>query len=412
MKIYKEILQVLDNLNAQITSQTVVTETSLGAQVQNMSLQQEKIDLIRRIIIDILTFQDELLHVAVYEWMMAKQMDTDVVKITQPSLEKYLIRASQQTQENVTALDLLWKYYQSNNNPASAAKILHNLASKTGTMLTLKERLSYLARAVMCMRSDKVGYAPHLGVFLKDLEDKLDMAQVQEQVLNAIINIKTTQPNAEQAITALNSGLYDLTQLYEEFCDPFNLWECKLAIIDCAGYSDNALIENIWHHIIEDELRKSTGPADDRMADILNKITLLIGRYKNSSNCVPLDYIIERLEIISVKLRACAKLVPDAVSLEVPMEMVVQIYNDLICSSTTDQFWSMGENEFHLADAFTELVNKFLANSNSYDHHLRIKIKATCEDVVAKLLTTLYSKPNAGQLINMLKNVQARLARC
>lgn len=64
--------------------------------------------------------------------MMAKQMDTDVIKITQPSLEKYLIRASQQTQENVTALDLLWKYYQSNNNPASAAKILHNLASKTG----------------------------------------------------------------------------------------------------------------------------------------------------------------------------------------------------------------------------------------------------------------------------------------
>lgn len=46
MKIYKEILQVLDNLNAQITSQTVVTETSLGAQVQNMSLQQEKIDLV------------------------------------------------------------------------------------------------------------------------------------------------------------------------------------------------------------------------------------------------------------------------------------------------------------------------------------------------------------------------------
>lgn len=80
-------------------------------------------------------------------------------------------------------------------------------------MLTLKERLSYLARAVMCMRSDKVGYAPHLGVFLKDLEDKLDMAQVQEQVLNAVINIKTTQPNAEQAITTLNSGLYDLTQV-------------------------------------------------------------------------------------------------------------------------------------------------------------------------------------------------------
>jgi hypothetical protein len=32
------------------------------------------------------------------------------------------------------------------------------------------------------MRSDQVGYAPHLGVFLRELEDKIDVARIQQQV--------------------------------------------------------------------------------------------------------------------------------------------------------------------------------------------------------------------------------------
>ena len=49
--------------------------------------------------------------------------------------------------------------------------------------VSLKERVSYLARAVMCMRSDKVGAAPHLGVFLRELEDLMEVVRVQQQVI-------------------------------------------------------------------------------------------------------------------------------------------------------------------------------------------------------------------------------------
>lgn len=48
--------------------------------------------------------------------------------------------------------------------------------------LTLSQRIGYLARAVMCMRSDKVGSAPHLGVFLQELEDKMEVAAIQQKV--------------------------------------------------------------------------------------------------------------------------------------------------------------------------------------------------------------------------------------
>lgn len=65
----------------------------------------------------------------------------------------------------------------------------------------------------MCMRSDKVGYAPYLGVFLRELEDKIDIAKVQEQILEAIKGLQSSHPNAEEAVNALNSGLYEITQV-------------------------------------------------------------------------------------------------------------------------------------------------------------------------------------------------------
>lgn len=65
----------------------------------------------------------------------------------------------------------------------------------------------------MCMRSDKVGYAPHLGVFLRDLEDRLEIGKVQELVLEAITNVRSNYVSADEAISALNTNLYDLTQV-------------------------------------------------------------------------------------------------------------------------------------------------------------------------------------------------------
>lgn len=63
----------------------------------------------------------------------------------------------------------------------------------------------------MCMRSENVGCAPQYGVFLRDLEDKVDIATVQEQILKAILNLPPGYPRREDAIEALNSDLYDIT---------------------------------------------------------------------------------------------------------------------------------------------------------------------------------------------------------
>lgn len=36
------------------------------------------------------------------------------------------------------------------------------------------------------MRSDQAGYAPYLGIFLRELEDKLEVARIQQQVSRMI----------------------------------------------------------------------------------------------------------------------------------------------------------------------------------------------------------------------------------
>lgn len=45
------------------------------------------------------------------------------------------------------------------------------------------------------------------------------------------------------------SGIF---QLYEEFAEPYKLWECQLAIIDVSGHDDIDLIQGIWNNIIQE----------------------------------------------------------------------------------------------------------------------------------------------------------------
>ncbi|KAL1505828.1 hypothetical protein ABEB36_005300 [Hypothenemus hampei] len=363
---------------------------------------------------DILYYDDELMHVALYEWMASREMTSDLIKINKPSLEHYLKRCSIQTPENIPVMDLLWKFYECNNNHAAAAKILNNLASRTGTTLTLKERLIYLARAIMCMRSDKSGYAPYLGVFLMDLEDRMEVARVQELILEEITNSREEIPNAEEAIVALNSGLYEISQLYENFAEPFQLLECKLAIIDCAGYDDgdNSLVKSIWQQILAGELRKSSGSGNDRMSQILSKVKHLARQYVNSSNGFPLDYIVGELEMVNAKLRGDKHLVPNTlISVNVSFEKLLQVYNELLTISINLDFWQREENEFHLCEAIAALVTSFIDNCDSYTSFQKRKLTALCQDTLAALLSNLYSKPNSETLVNFIRSIKAKLSR-
>lgn len=116
---------------------------------------------------------DPLLHVTIYEWLLSYNFLSELLNISEPTLGEFLVRSVLKSPQNIKLADLLWKFYERNGQHAAATKILVKLASSPNSELQLTERIEYLARAVMCMRSESNGYSASNGVALIDIEDKV-----------------------------------------------------------------------------------------------------------------------------------------------------------------------------------------------------------------------------------------------
>lgn len=131
---------------------------------------------------------DILLHVTIYEWLLAYNFLSELLNISEPSLGEFLVRSVWKSPQNIKLADLLWKFYERNGQHAAATKILDELASSPNAELKLSERIEYLARAVMCMRSESTGYSTNNGVALIDIEDKVS-GTITIFLFSSVINI-------------------------------------------------------------------------------------------------------------------------------------------------------------------------------------------------------------------------------
>ncbi|OAD62095.1 hypothetical protein WN48_07748 [Eufriesea mexicana] len=403
LEIYKEFIALLDHLYNQSISNplTPTIPSKPGPPPQNSStipVTPAK-EILHDIITDALHSMCEILHASVYAWMIERRLHGELVALEAYSLEAYLIR--------VNAPDLLWQFYENNKNHAAAAKILDALATKESN-IPLSQRVEYLARAVVCMRSDQVGYAPYLGIFLRELEDKVEVARIQQQILDTICNQHLSDRLSEDAFRALNSSLLDITKLYEKYADFLQLWECKLAIIHCSGHQDAMLIQEIWTNIINNEL-KDASTAEDKMAILMSKIISLGQEYSGSPHCFPVDFLIKQLEIKACKLNVSnTGIISGFLQLGVSMEDLLDIYKMIGKDTRT---WLNEGNEFHLIESTANLVNYFISHSNVTNTFVKRKITTKCQDVISKCLTTLYSKPHGQELITKLRSIQNVLTR-
>ncbi|XP_076674265.1 nuclear pore complex protein Nup154 isoform X2 [Andrena cerasifolii] len=402
-EIYKEVINLLDHLYNQSMSNplTPTIPSKPGPPPQNASAMPvaPAKEILHDIINDALHSPCETLHASLYAWMIERRLHGELVALAAPSLESYLTR--------VNAPDLLWQFYERNKNHAAAAKILDSLATKESN-IPLSQRVEYLARAVVCMRSDQAGYAPYLGIFLRELEDKVEIARIQQQILDTICNQHLGDRLNEEAFRALNSSLLDITKLYEQYADPLQLWECKLAIIHCSGHQDAMLIQEIWTNIISNELKDAATP-EDKMAILMSKIISLGQEYSGSPHCFPVDFLIKQVEIKACKLNVSNdRIISGFLQLGVSMEDLLDIYKMIGKDTRT---WLNEGNEFHLIQSTANLVNYFITHSNVTNNFIRRKIITKCQDVISKCLTTLYNKPHGQQLITELRSVQSVLNR-
>merc|ERR1719350_1164089 len=72
---------------------------------------------------------DQLLHVALYQWLIENKYIDKLLNIKSQFIEEFLKRGTVQHPETLAMFDLLWKYYEKNSEYVPAAKILAKLAS-------------------------------------------------------------------------------------------------------------------------------------------------------------------------------------------------------------------------------------------------------------------------------------------
>ncbi|XP_011199843.2 nuclear pore complex protein Nup154 [Bactrocera dorsalis] len=406
MSCYKEIRSMLETVyqnhcNANETQEFEFQRQMCDTNENSFSVQ------IRKLVNLAIQIKDPLLHITIYQWLMAHDMISELLALPEPSLGEFLRRNVVNNPGNLNLVDLLWKYYEKNGRHAEAAHILDNLASTESESISLDQRIEYLARAVMCMRNDSSGFSIANGILLKELEDKLEIARVQKCILDTLSSHVRTDHNTVQAIEKLNFTLYDITQLYQQFADPFDLWECKLTILNCSHHNDPLLIETVWSQIINKAV-DGMGTTQERCTRLFTKIEALVKEFRESGHCFPLAFIIRELELKACQLRFPEGIVPDKlVAMNIDIDLLMEYYFRMI--SMNERVWANEGNEWHLVQSSIRVVTLLCGQIRSMWNRSKGRIVGKAQDIVSTCLSFCYQKPDTEQLRNALKTLQCQL---
>ncbi|XP_055386049.1 nuclear pore complex protein Nup154 [Condylostylus longicornis] len=406
MNYYKEIKQMLDIVYQNACNNNV--NNDLQQTITNINFNKDSTMEIMKIVSLATQTSDPLLHVVVYEWLLAHDLISELLAFGEPSLGEFLGRSVKRNPNNLKLTDLLWKYYEKNGQHSAAASILDNLASMQTNSIPLSQRIEYLARAVMCMRNDSVGCSMHNGVLLKDLEDKLEIARVQKVILDAIDGLDSHE--AKEAADKLNYCLYDMSQLYSDFAEPFELWECKLTILNCSHHNEPLLIESVWSNILNKAVDAPELSAREKGTRLFSKVHLLAKEFGESGHCFPLAFIIRELEIKCCRLRLDEGTVPEAlIAMNLDLELLIDYYARML--SMNERVWANEGNETHLLKSTARLAASIASNSNQIPSRNRRRVAVKVQDLISACLNICYQKPGTENLQQILRETQSRLQR-
>lgn len=259
----------------------------------------------------VLSSKDELAHVATFDWLIHRGLSKKLIHLNSPFLEAYLQRRVSGCLERGAAegeggaldealLDVLWEFYQRQGRLEEAASLLTALARRSGTALSLEQRLRYLSRALSCAKACPSSES----ATILELEDRLEVGRIQAEVERSLKALLTSaggslsqRQRIREAVARLSASLLDLTTLYSDYAEEFDLCEAKLAIIHCAGIEDkDGLVSSVWREILERELALCpyTEPTT-RARALSTKFSSLARLYSASPKYFPLEDIAKSL---------------------------------------------------------------------------------------------------------------------
>lgn len=197
------------------------------------------------------------------------------------------------------------------------------------------------------------------------------------------------------------------------------LWECKLAILHCAGHCDAALVANVWLNIINSEAAGAAESVQVKMRDLART-------YGSSEKFFPLDLIVRTLESHAIRNQAPTDwAVSTLLSAGLPYQRLFSTYNKLYTSKETGNSsaqlhqvvaWPVNYLLQVLADLLERLTDPSSSAANGsipVSSSERRSLAGQCLEAVEIYLTDLYctAHPSSAQLTARFRNIQGQLER-
>uniref|UniRef100_A0A3B3CZA3 Nuclear pore complex protein Nup155 n=1 Tax=Oryzias melastigma TaxID=30732 RepID=A0A3B3CZA3_ORYME len=344
--------------------------------------------------------QDELFHIALYNWLIQADLTDKLLEVNSPYLEEHLMHMIKQDQSKVHNMDLLWRYYEKNRNFGKAAHVLARLADMHSTEISLKQRLEYIARAILSAKSSS-SISAHAsdGEFLHELEEKMELVRIQVQIQETLIRQYSHHPSVKNVISQLDSELMDIT---------------KLAIIHCAGHADPILVHSLWQEILEKELGDSVAmsPAD-RMRSLNLKLVSLGKIYAGTPRYFPLEFLVKFLEQEVCRLKWDVGFVTSTMlEIGVQLPRLLEVYDQLF--KTRDPCWQRLKKPLHLVECIHVLLSGYVDDPSRVPTYDRRRFTNVCLDNICGYLVELQSlSPNSAlqHTIGNFKSLQAKLEK-
>jgi len=232
--------------------------------------------------------EDEMFHSTLYDWLISRSLADELLEMRPAYLEAHLRREPGSVQK----YQLLWQFYVKDNQPLRAAEVLGALAESSDFDLSLETRLEYLTLAVGNAKSHPIsagGKHESAIAFLTDLEEKLEVAQVQFELYNALAPRADEPGEVGAKITLLTKSLLNITELYQGYAVPFELPAIQLLILHVSEHRDENIVRPVWNKIVEDAIEDCDAEvAADRL---VSKIVPLGQRFYPSPSAFPLRHI-------------------------------------------------------------------------------------------------------------------------
>jgi hypothetical protein len=204
--------------------------------------------------------------------------------------------------------------------------------------VTFADRLCYLAEALQIARSASAALIStsstsqqiksssdrQLAELIPTLEQRLQTAFVQKQIytdlqmymraLETHTMTSTTTINEElqqyiqhiqDSIAKLDSALFDATELFVDYAEKYELYECQLLLLQLDGNEEPSILQTIWRRLLRKEVNdlfpsttNLTGGNYERIIVLQQHLIERLRNCRKKRLRLPLDFIRSELKQI------------------------------------------------------------------------------------------------------------------